>query len=577
MQYMERVLSRAQLPANCGVAIEYNIPLTSKRVDFIVTGYGPDGAEHANIIELKQWQKVDAVPGMDGIVETYVGGSMRRVTHPSYQAWSYATAIQNFNSGVQEHGIDLHPCAYAHNYDASSPDCALLSDQYEDYLASAPLFGKRQGKNVASLLDEHIAKGDAGRILEIMDNGRIRPSKSLQDSLLSMLDGNPEFTLLDSQKVVYETALAIARKSFTDQRKRVYIVEGGPGTGKSVLAVNLLAQLVGADGQFAQYVSKNSAPREVYKTKLKSGSRKKCEIDLLIKGSGSYIDAEFNSANTIIVDEAHRLNEKSGLYGNQGENQIKELINAAACTVFFIDEHQRVRVDDIGSVAEIEKWAELAEAKVHKGTLDSQFRCNGSDGYLAWVDNALQIRETANVNAAELDFDFEVFDTPAGMQSAIVEKNQEHGRARIVAGYCWDWPKKTRGDSSAHDIKIGSWGISWNLESKEIFALDPGSIHEAGCIHTTQGLEFDYVGVIIGDDLRYEDGHIVTDFHARSKNDRSIKGLKKMEKEDPLKAADIADEIIKNTYRTLMTRGMKGCYVYCTNQGLREHLRGLAQ
>ena len=506
MQYMERVLSRAQLPANCGVAIEYNIPLTSKRVDFIVTGYGPDGAEHANIIELKQWQKVDAVPGMDGIVETYVGGSMRRVTHPSYQAWSYATAIQNFNSGVQEHGIDLHPCAYAHNYDASSPDCALLSDQYEDYLASAPLFGKRQGKNVASLLDEHIAKGDAGRILEIMDNGRIRPSKSLQDSLLSMLDGNPEFTLLDSQKVVYETALAIARKSFADQRKRVYIVEGGPGTGKSVLAVNLLAQLVGADGQFAQYVSKNSAPREVYKTKLKSGSRKKCEIDLLIKGSGSYIDAEFNSANTIIVDEAHRLNEKSGLYGNQGENQIKELINAA-----------------------------------------------------------------------ELDFDFEVFDTPAGMQSAIVEKNQEHGRARIVAGYCWDWPKKTRGDSSAHDIKIGSWGISWNLESKEIFALDPGSIHEAGCIHTTQGLEFDYVGVIIGDDLRYEDGHIVTDFHARSKNDRSIKGLKKMEKEDPLKAADIADEIIKNTYRTLMTRGMKGCYVYCTNQGLREHLRGLAQ
>ena len=172
-----------------------------------------------------------------------------------------------------------------------------------------------------------------------------------------------------------------------------------------------------------------------------------------------------------------------------------------------------------------------------------------------------------------VDYDVRICDAPEEVRALILEKNQISNRARILAGYCWNWPKEMRNNSNFHDIQIGDFGISWNLEGDSTFAISGNSVHEAGCIHTTQGLEFDYVGVIIGDDMRYEDGHVVTDFTKRASTDQSLKGIKKLFRKNPEKANKIADELIKNTYRTLLTRGMKGCYIYCTNPELREYIR----
>ena len=405
-----------------------------------------------------------------------------------------------------------------------------------------------------------------------IDSGRIKPSKSLQDSIAKMLKGNREFIMLDEQKVVYEEILNESRQSVKDDKKRVVIVKGGPGTGKSVVAVNLLAELTKED-QFCQYVSKNSAPRNVYRKKLK-GSIRKSSVDNMFKGSGIYTETDNNMIDTILVDEAHRLNEKSGMFHNMGENQIKEIIHAAKCSVFFIDESQRVTLQDIGRVDEIRKWAEEEKAQVTEMELMSQFRCNGSDGYLAWLDHTLEIRDTANFDMEDIDYDIRILDSPAKMQELIIERNRtSHNRARILAGYCWNWKKEGVNDPSVHDIKIGDFEISWNLKNTTTFAIDEDSIHEAGCIHTSQGLEFDYVGVIIGDDMRYENGMIVTDFTKRARTDQSLKGIKKLYKENPELAKKEADEIIKNTYRTLMTRGMKGCYVYCIDQRLAAYLK----
>lgn len=343
------------------------------------------------------------------------------------------------------------------------------------------------------------------------------------------------------------------------------------GTGKTVVAINLLAELTKRN-QFVQYVSKNAAPRTVYGYKLK-GTMKKSSVDNLFKGSGCYTEAPMNSVGTILADEAHRLNEKSGMFQNMGENQIKEIIHASWCSVFFIDESQRVTTSDIGSIAEIEKWAEREHSEVIKMELSSQFRCNGSDGYLAWIDDVLQIRDTANYDLEGIDYDIRICDSPKEMEHIVIEKNRIRNRARILAGYCWNWPKETRNDANYHDIKIGDYGISWNLDGGDAFAINPDSVHEAGCIHTSQGLEFDYVGVIIGDDMRYENGEIVTDYSKRAKTDQSMKGIKGLAKDDPEKASRLAEEIIKNTYRTLMTRGMKGCYVYCTNSELAAYLK----
>ena len=208
-----------------------------------------------------------------------------------------------------------------------------------------------------------------------------------------------------------------------------------------------------------------------------------------------------------------------------------------------------------------------------KMELVSQFRCNGSDGYLAWVDDVLEIRETANKELNDIDYEIKICDTPFEMEEMILEKNRIRNRARILAGYCWEWPKETQNDPDYHDIQIGEYSISWNLKDGISFAIDPNSVHQAGCIHTSQGLEFDYVGVIIGDDMRYEKGHIVTDFSKRANTDKSLNGIKGLSKKDPAEAKRLADELIKNTYRTLMTRGMKGCYVFCTNPELREYLK----
>lgn len=574
LEYMYKVLNDDGIPRDSGVAIEYNLPNTAKRVDFLISGYDANRGANVVIIELKQWEKLSKVEGLDGLVETFTGGANRRVVHPSYQAWSYAEMIRDYNEYAQIKGVGLWPCAYLHNYMRTNDD-PLDDPIYADYLSDAPAFAKGDVMRLREYIKRVVETGDDGEIIYEIDNGRIKPSKSLQDAIVGMLENNPEFNLIDDQKVVFERIMELSRQCEKDGKRRVLIAQGGPGTGKTVIAINLLARLT-QEGVFAQYCSKNSAPREVYKRKLK-GHRTKSNIDNMFKGSGAYVDAPESAIGVVLADEAHRLNEKSGLYGNQGVNQIYEIIRAARLSVFFIDESQRVTVRDIGSVREIKQWAAASGAQVFEEELASQFRCNGSDGYLAWLDDVLSIRATANYDLEDVSYEFVVLDSPQEMREKVVARNSEGGNSRMLAGYCWKWPKAGRADTNAHEIKIGDFEISWNLEGGEAFAISPTSINEAGCIHTTQGLEFEYVGVIIGDDLRYEDGELVTDYTKRASTDQSIRGLRKMEEEDPAEARRLADEIIKNTYRTLMTRGMRGCYVYATDPGLRNYLRERAQ
>ena len=570
LEYMYKVLNDREIPDDSGIAIEYNLPNTAKRVDFLVSGYDGRGRSNVVIIELKQWQELKKVEGLDGLVETFTGGANRRVVHPSYQAWSYAEMIKDYNEYAQIEQVMLWPCAYLHNYLRSDND-PLDDPIYKTYLDDAPAFTKGDVKKLREYIKRVVEEGDDGEIIYEIDNGRIKPSKSLQDAIVGMLESNPEFNLIDDQKVVFERIMELSRQCEKDGKKRVLIAQGGPGTGKTVIAVNLLARLT-QEGVFAQYCSKNSAPRTVYARKLK-GHRTKSSIDNMFKGSGAYVDAPENAVGVILADEAHRLNEKSGLYRNQGINQVHEIIRAARLSVFFIDESQRVTVKDIGSVNEIKQWAATNGAEVFEEELVSQFRCNGSDGYLAWLDDVLGIRETANYDLENIDYEFIAFDTPQEMREKVIKRNAESNKARILAGYCWNWPKAGRANTNVHEIKIGDFEISWNLDGGEAFAISPTSINEAGCIHTTQGLEFEYVGVIVGDDLRYENGHLVTDYTKRAGTDQSIRGLRRMEEEDPERARKLADEIIKNTYRTLMTRGMRGCYVYATDSGLREYLK----
>jgi DUF2075 family protein len=559
LKEMSIVLADEDIPTDTGVAIEFNIPNTGKRIDFILTGTREDGQRTAVIVELKQWQSAKATK-RDAIVSTFVGGREREVSHPSYQAWSYAVLIEDYNETVRLDPIHLRPCAYLHNCETPS---VILDPFYARHTTAAPAFLRDDALKLREFIKKHVKYGDKGETMYRIRDGKIRPSKGLADHLASLMQGNKEFTMIDDQKVVYETALDLSVMS-NAQNKNVIIVNGGPGTGKTVVAINLLVELTNL-GLVAQYVTKNSAPRAVYESKL-TGSMKKNRISNLFVGSGGFSNTPKDTFNALIVDEAHRLNEKSGLYGNLGENQIKELIEASNCTIFFLDEDQRIHWKDIGEATQLREWAKHAGATITELELESQFRCNGSDGYLAWIDDVLQIRETANTNLEGANYEFKVCDSASDLRDLIYKRNEVANRARMVAGYCWDW--KSKKTPAAFDIELPSenFRARWNLtKDGPLWMISKESVSEIGCIHTCQGLELDYIGVIIGPDLIVRDGKIITDGSKRSNNDASIKGYKGMLKTEAEEARAKADLIIKNTYRTLMTRGMKGCYIYCTD------------
>lgn len=569
MQYMRNVLDDPEIPNDAKISIECQVPNTSKRIDFIISGRNASNNDCAVIIELKQWETAKST-NMDGVVETYVGNAVRSVSHPSYQAWSYAELLNGFNEEVYNNNITLQACAFLHNCENAED---LKSPFYDRYLTLAPLFIKEDVIKLSNFIKKYVKHGDTTNIMYRIENGQIRPSKTLADSINKMISGNEVFVMIDDQKIMFEYAKKIIAES-TARNKNVIVIKGGPGTGKSVVAVQLLANLT-KERKLVQYVSKNSAPREVYASKL-SGYHGRTWVNSLFKGSGSYVNEENNKFDALIVDEAHRLNYKSGLYGNLGENQIKEIIEASKCAVFFIDEDQRVTINDIGRSEEIKLWANRLGAKIHFGQLESQFRCNGSDGYIAWLDNLLGIRPTANLDIKELAYDFQVMDSPNELQEKIVALNSINNRARTVAGYCWPWNSKK--DKNAMDIVIEehSFAKQWNLtQDGMLWIISPESVNQIGCIHTCQGLEVDYVGVLMGNDLVIRNGEWVCQSNNRARSDKSVFGMKKLLKENPTKGQEMAELIIKNTYRTLMTRGMKGCYVLSVDEETQVWLKGM--
>ncbi len=570
MQYMRNIVDDAEIDDDVRIAIEYNIPLTSKRVDFIISGADVSGNDNVVIVELKQWQEAEIVDDeMHYCVKTDVGKKGNIVPHPSYQAYSYARIIQN-NCQEAVNTITLMPCAYLHSYKPEKK-YVLEAPIYKEWTDEAPFFIKSQVEEFNAFVKKFVTKCSAkGDLLYYIDKGRIKPSKALQDTLASMVQGNKEFVLLDEQIVIYDMCLKTMSQCKKDGKKRAIVIQGGPGTGKSVLAINLLMEFINRELN-TSYVTKNSAPREAFLNILTHSNAKKIvEIKQLFRSPFNLASCPQNVYDCLIVDEAHRLVKK--MYGDwSGENQVKECINASLFTIFMLDEDQAVTTKDIGSVDEIRYWCnELGSRMIMNDftRLTSQFRCNGSGEYIQFINQLLQsCEEYVDIDFAEMDYDFRVFDDPNEMRDVLRKKNEINNKARMVAGYCYDWNVKNK--RADYDIYLpNGFKAKWNLANDKIWAINPNSFEEVGCIHTAQGLEFDYVGVFIGKDLYYDvsTSKVKTNRTSISKDDKSsgIRSLKDEEK---------AHKLIINTYKTLLTRGQKGCYVYCEDKALAEYIR----
>lgn len=570
MQFMRNIVDDSEIDDEVRICIEYNIPLTSKRVDFIIAGADKAGNENIVIVELKQWQKAEVVADdMHYCVKTFIANSDRIVCHPSYQAYSYSCFLKNYSQSLTDESINLVPCAYLHNYQPEYRQ-TLSNPIYKEWFEVAPFFIKNEVAVFSDFVKKYITKKSSkGDLLYLIDHGRLRPTKALQDSLASMVKGNKEFMLLDEQAVCFDMCLKTMSQCLKDRKKRTIIIQGGPGTGKSVLAINLLMEYINQSLNVS-YVTKNSAPRQAFLNLLTRGNAmRQTEIQQLFRSPFGLSNCDENGYDCLIVDEAHRLVKK--MYGDwSGENQVKECINASLLSIFLLDEDQAVTTKDIGSIKEIQYWCKELGSRLiitDETKLVSQFRCNGSDAYIQFIDDLLQrLPETVHVDLSELNFDFKVFDDPNEMREALRDKNQINNKSRMVAGYCYDWNvKHRRGD---WDIMLGdNFKAKWNLENDKVWAINPSSFEEVGCIHTAQGLEFDYVGVFIGKDLIYNPTtrRIESNKEAISKDDKSS-GIRSAKQEK-------AHQLILNTYKTLLTRGQKGCYIYCEDPELRKYIK----
>lgn len=566
---MYHAMNTNEIPGDAAVAVEYRVNGRAFRIDFMLAGKNVLGKESIVIIELKQWTDI-AFSDLPEHVKTHLGGGIRDTPHPAYQAWSYLSHLKMYNEYIYESDVSVHACAYLHN--CADPS-VVTSSRYEEKLREVPVFIKGESSQLRELVSANIASGEGIDLLERIDASKIRPSQQLADAVGSMLKGHEEFVLLDEQKTTLEKIVKTSLDSVNGQ-KRVMIIEGGPGTGKSVISINALARLT-SQRLNARYVTPNAAPRAVFESKLKKIFGK-ADLRSLFSGSGSFTETSSGSFDALIVDEAHRLKMKSGMFKNLGENQVKEIIKSANTSVFFIDEAQKVTWSDVGEISMIEEQAALAGAAVERLELTSQFRCSGSDDYIAWLDEVLGISAGSDSYFSTDKFDFKVFDSPTELHNVIKEKNKVNNKSRIVAGYCWDWVSQKKPELSDIEIKEFNYKATWNLTSDgSEWIISPKSVEEVGCIHTCQGLEVDYVGVIIGRDLVVVNGVLNTNPAARAKTDKSLAGFKKEQKVDPVGAELKADEIIRNTYRTLMSRGMKGCYVYFVDPATADYFKKL--
>jgi SOS-response transcriptional repressor LexA len=555
-----------------GILLEYQLPLSSKRIDCMVCGRDDTQADQAVIVELKQWERCEAAEP-DRLVLSWVGGRQREVLHPSVQVGQYRQYLEDTHSAFHEEPqpISLSACSYLHNYIAERDD-PILAPKFTTALQNSPLFDADGAESLAGFLRDRLARGDGRPVLQRVEDSRFRPSRKLMDYVSTTITSHSPWVLLDEQLVVFERIRSTVKSGLFGRRKQVVVVRGGPGTGKSVLAINLMADLL-REQRNAHYATGSRAFTETLWDIVGSRSR------ATFKYFNSYGRAQFNEVDVLICDESHRIRETSNSRYLKRElrstkPQVRELIDAAKVAVFFIDDRQIVRPNEIGSTAHIRHHAEAVGAEVSEYELEIQFRCAGSDGFINWVDNTLGVRRTANVIWDGADgFEFRILGSPEELEAMIRRRADEGLSARVAAGFCWKWSEPRPDGTLVDDVVIddyrrpwdakpGNWRLAPGIPSASLWATDPNGINQVGCVYNIQGFELDYIGVIWGRDLRYD------------LDQQSWIGDKKESADSVVKRSkEQFVDLVKNTYRVLLSRGIKGCYVYFMDRDTERFVR----
>ena len=585
---MAKILRNSQINGTVDVAIEYKIHQSRDRIDFLICGQDENNRKNIVIVELKQWSVVSK-SNKKNFVHTIGGHGEGDYWHPSYQAANYSQLLINFNEYIREKKVSIPACSYLHNM---APGNAVLLNNRELFplTETSPVFYNGDGEKLGKFIERHIRKPDKGLLYDV-ENSKIIPSKYLADMLSQAIRGNEFFSYDEAQATAVAQIVSSVRDAIYYNSKETIIIRGGAGTGKSVVAINALGQLLNStiNGRRPNtvYVTSNSAPRVLYAQELIRDDFTKSSLKSLFVYPTVFVHEAEDNFDCALVDEGHRIFDfKGGVGIKKGTHVLEEIIKKSKVSVFFIDENQAVTDTDFATIERIREAALRCRSRVIESPqleLKTQFRVTGGEEYIAFVRSFLGYDDRISFYAPQ-HYELKICDSAVEMRELLREKekhfaagNKRSGKCRMVAGYTYEWVSKNESrNTETYDIILdnGAFRAKWNLRCNEVgkdysWLNDPDSFEEVGCVHTCQGLDMNYCGVIIGKDLTYQNGKLCYNPQAEAKSDRNS-GIRRASPER-------AEQLIRNTYYVLLTRGMLGTYVYCEDDALREHLKNMVR
>lgn len=531
--------------------IEYELPYSTRRIDVLLFGRGSHDQDGVVLMELKQWsnENVEDCVSEGNVIVNYGRGRSEQ-PHPSLQVQGYHYDLKDFLtifSDKPEPGLDS--CAYCHNYSRTGPNPVLFFPKFKKETDAFPVFAKEDVRALGVYLRERLSEGNGLEIFNRFLTSPIRPSKRLLEHTSEMINKQQIFNLIDDQIAAFNSIMHKAKTLSQTDRKSIVIVKGGPGTGKSVIALEVMGELM-RQGRSVFHATGSSAFTNTLRKIVGNRARS------LFKFFNSFGTAKPDSMEVLICDEAHRVRRSSNSRYTRREDrsnlpQIDELLRLAKLCIFFIDENQIVRPDEIGSVALIKDAAQrfgVTSEDIAEFTLKTQFRCSGSDAYLQWLDKTLGITDSEAVSF-DARMQFTIFSNASDMMAEIRHRNSEKENcARIVAGFCWPWSNPNPDGSLVNDVRIGDFAMPW--EKKDTFwkwATDDSGMEQVGTVYTAQGFEFDYIGVIFGNDLTYDSDTHQWKAIPQNSNDTQVK------RNNP----ELTHHL-QNVYRVLMSRAHRG-------------------
>jgi hypothetical protein len=565
----------SELFIQCGLGdvnllVEYQLPYSSKRIDVIALGSSPKNETPTVIaIELKQWSNASLIEGaLDSLKIDSYGNTP--ILHPAVQVSRYCEYLSDFNRYVSHENTNLFGIAYLHNW----MDTNNLALDLIQPTSHGMLFTGNQKNKLKEFLTARISPKFSDQVTDDFLNSKIAPTKQLMQLAAEEVKNREQFRLLDEQQIAYSMVMKALRDAETSNTKTAVIITGGPGTGKSVIALSLLGEL-SRRGKTTLHATGSKAFRNSLR---KIAGARSPQVQKLFSYFNSFMSAERNSLDVIICDEAHRIRETSANRYTKadlrtGMPQLHELLNVARVPVFLLDSNQVVRKGETGTPNYIEEEARELGLKVIRVDLDGQFRCGGSRLYETWLNGFLNLDHSEKVTwTKDPNFMVLVAGSPEKIESKLRQFESEGYKSRITAGYCWTWNDPNEDGSLPNDVKIGNWSKPWNVKgdrgvggylSGELWAIDPKGFDQIGCVYTAQGFEYDWNAVIFGPDLVWRSGTWVAD--RSGSKDPAMRGI----------APDHFETLVKNTYKVLLTRGLVGTLIYSVDEETQQYFESL--